>query len=504
MVAKKRRLMLMSKVFPKDFLWGGATAANQFEGGWREGGKGFSTADVQLFRDLKSLKELQDVHGNCDITDEMIDDAVLSEDEVRYPKRHGIDYYHRFREDIALFAEMGFKVFRFSIAWSRIYPNGDDAVPCEAGLQFYEAVINECIKYHIEPLITLSHYEPPLAFCRNYNGWYSRQAIDFFCRYVDTVTKRYAGKVKYWLTFNEIDSILRHPFMTGGLIESRFAPDKFEEVMFQAMHHQFVASAKATKIIHENIPDAKVGCMLTKLTYYPYSCRPEDVLTQQQSMRAVYCFSDTQVFGEYPAYLLAKYRNRGWNITMTEDDLLLMKTNPVDFISFSYYHSSCVAANTDELETTCGNTVTTIKNPYLPASEWGWEIDPTGLRISLVDLYDRYRKPLFIVENGLGAKDVVLPDGAIDDQYRIDYLKAHCQVMYDAIMLDGVELMGYTSWGPIDLLSNSTNQMSKRYGYIYVDLDDYGNGTYRRLKKKSFYWYKKVISTNGASLFAES
>lgn len=322
---------------------------------------------------------------------------------------------------------------------------------------------------------------------------------------MDVITKRYSGKVKYWLTFNEVDSILRHPFMTGGLIESRFAAEEFEEVLFQAMHHQFVASALATKICHENIPGSKVGCMLTKLTFYPYTCHPEDVLAAQQRERATYCYGDVQVFGEYPAYLTAMYENKGFDIEMTNEDLRIMKTHPVDFVSFSYYSSGCAAgAYRDGAEVTAGNTVQGIKNPYLPSSDWGWQMDPVGLRISLVDLYDRYRKPLFIVENGLGAHDEVLPDGTIDDQYRIDYLAAHLREAHKAIYEDGVELMGYTTWAPIDLISNSTIQMSKRYGFVYVDADDYGRGTYDRMRKKSFYWYKKVIETNGASLFEES
>ncbi len=284
------------------------------------------------------------------------------------------------------------------------------------------------------------------------------------------------------------------------LIESRFKPEEFEEVEYQAMHHQFVASALAVKITHENIPDAKVGCMLTKLTYYPYTCKPEDVLEQQQRMRQIYCYSDTQVHGEYPKYLLQMYKNKGFNIKMTDEDLEIMKKYPVDFISFSYYSSSCVAADTKGLEMSAGNTVTAIKNPHIPSSDWGWQIDPIGLRISCVDLYDRYRKPLFIVENGLGAKDTVEADGSINDDYRIDYLREHIRQMYKAIEEDGVELMGYTTWAPIDLLSNSTNQMSKRYGFIYVDVDDYGNGTYKRSKKKSYDWYKEVIATNGSSI----
>ena len=492
----------MTKQFPEGFLWGGATAANQFEGGWKEGGKGISVSDVALFTDPKSLKELTDVHGLCDITDEMIDQALATDDEVYYPKRHASDFYHHWKEDIKLLGEMGFKVYRLSIAWSRIFPNGDELVPNEAGLKFYDDIFDECAKYGIEPLVTMSHYEPPLEFARKYNGWYARRAIDFFVRYVDVITRRYKNKVKYWLTFNEIDSIIRHPFMTGGLIESRFKPEEFEEVCFQAMHHQFVASALATKVTHDNIPDAKVGCMLTKLTYYPYTCKPEDVLEAQQRMRSIYCFSDTQVHGEYPAYLLSMYKNKGFNINMTEEDLRIMKEYPVDFIPFSYYSSSCVAKDDTGLNKTAGNTVTAIKNPHIPSSDWGWQIDPIGLRVSLVDLYDRYRKPLFIVENGLGAKDELI-DGKVHDDYRIDYLKQHCQAMYEAIHEDGVELMGYTTWGCIDLVSNSTNQMSKRYGFVYVDVDDYGNGSYKRYKKDSFDWYKQVIATNGASILED-
>ena len=355
----------MTKQFPEGFLWGGATAANQFEGGWKEGGKGISVSDVALFTDPKSLKELTDVHGLCDITDEMIDQALATDDEVYYPKRHASDFYHHWKEDIKLLGEMGFKVYRLSIAWSRIFPNGDELVPNEAGLKFYDDIFDECAKYGIEPLVTMSHYEPPLEFARKYNGWYDRRAIDFFVRYVDVITKRYKNKVKYWLTFNEIDSIIRHPFMTGGLIESRFKPEEFEEVCFQAMHHQFVASALATKVTHDNIPDAKVGCMLTKLTYYPYTCKPEDVLETQQRMRSIYCFSDTQVHGEYPAYLLSMYKNKGFNINMTEEDLRIMKEYPVDFISFSYYSSSCVAKDDTGLNKTAGNTVTAIKNPHI-------------------------------------------------------------------------------------------------------------------------------------------
>lgn len=488
------------RAFPDGFLWGGAIAANQCEGAWKEGGKGISVSDVARFKDPGSMKDINDVHGFCDITDEEIQAALSSDDETLYPKRHGIDFYHRYKEDIALLAGMGFKVFRLSIAWSRIYPNGDDPEPNEEGLQFYDDVFDECLKYGIQPLVTMSHYEPPLNFCLNYNGWYDRRSIGFFTRYVDTITRRYAKKVKYWLTFNEIDSILRHPFMTGGLIESRFPPEEFEAVEYQAMHHQFVASALATKICHENIPGSMVGCMLTKRTIYPFSCRPADVLKAQQEMRSVFAFSDTQVRGEYPAYLLSKYKNKGIEIRMEQGDREIMKENTVDFISFSYYSSTCAADDTTNLEMGLENTARGVLNPYLKRNGWGWAIDPTGLRVSMVDLYDRYCKPLFIVENGLGAQDTVEEDGSVHDDYRIDYLRRHIAAMHQAVAEDGVELLGYTIWAPIDLISNSTNQMSKRYGFLYVDLDDHGNGTYERKKKDSYNWYKKVIETNGEVL----
>lgn len=488
------------RCFPEGFLWGGATAANQVEGGWKEGGKGLSVSDcarAHLDKDVTNYK----AHNS--VTSKDIEEALATDDEVNYPKRHGADFYHHYKEDIRMFAEMGFKVYRMSIAWSRIFPNADDPEPNEEGLQFYDNVFDELRKYGIEPLVTMSHYEPPLNLLLNYQGWYSRETIGFFTRFVETICRRYKDKVKYWLTFNEVDSMIRHPYTTGALIEDRFPGMNFEEVIFQAMHHQFVASALATKICHEIIPGSMVGCMLTKLTYYPYTCRPEDVLEAQQMMRSTYCYSDTQVFGEYPAYLLSRFKNHGIHIRKEIGDDEIMKAYPVDFVSFSYYHSSCSAKDTSDLNLTAGNTVNAIKNPYLKASDWGWQIDPTGLRISMVDLYDRYRKPLFIVENGLGAVDKVEEDGSIHDPYRIAYFKEHMKAILDAIEEDGVECLGYTSWGCIDIVSESTKQMSKRYGFIYVDCDDYGNGTYKRSKKDSFDWYKKVIETNGASLFED-
>ena len=487
--------------FPEGFLWGGATAANQIEGGWREGGKGWSVSDAARAHFDADVK---DYSRHNQITTQDIEEALAHpEDEVNYPKRHGSDFYHHYKEDIALMAQMGFKVYRMSIAWSRIYPNGDDEQPNEQGLQFYDDVFDELKKYNIEPLVTMSHYEPPLNLVLNYDGWYSREVVGFFEKYVKTICERYKHKVKYWLTFNEVDSMIRHPYTTGGLIEDRFPGKNFEEVCYQAMHHQFVASALATKICHEIIPDSQVGCMITKLTYYPYTCKPEDVLETQRRMRSIYAYSDTQVFGEYPSTLLSYYKNHNIHIVKQPGDDQIMKQYPVDFVSFSYYMSSCVAADETGLDVTPGNTILAVKNPHLETSEWGWQIDPIGLRISLVDLYDRYRKPLFIVENGLGAKDELTADGQVHDPYRIDYLRRHFACMLDAIDEDGVELMGYTSWACIDLISESTKQISKRYGYIYVDLDDLGNGTYNRIRKDSFYWMQKVIENNSLDFETE-
>ena len=487
----------MMRKFPEGFLWGGATAANQVEGGWKEGGKGISVSDCarhHLDVDVENYK----AHNH--ITSKDIEEALASDDDSLYPKRHGSQFYYHYKEDIKMFAEMGFKVYRMSIAWSRIFPNGDDEQPNEAGLKFYDDVFDECAKYGIEPLVTMSHYEPPLNLVLKYNGWYNRKLVGFFETFVKTICERYKNKVKYWLTFNEVDSMIRHPYTTGGLIEDRFPGIKWNQVIFQAMHHQFVASALATKICHEIISDSMVGCMLTKLTYYPYSCKPEDVLQAQQDMRGTYCYSDTQVFGEYPAYLLAKFKNEGVEIVKEPGDDEVMKKYPVDFVSFSYYMSSCSAASSEGLDTAVGNTVTAVKNPYLPSSEWGWQIDAKGLRYILNRFYERYEIPLFIVENGLGYDDQVDENGYVEDDYRITYLKEHIKEMKSAILEDGVDVIGYTPWGCIDLVSAGTGEMKKRYGFIYVDRDDQGNGTLKRSKKKSFAWYKKVIATDGEDL----
>ncbi len=482
--------------FPKDFLWGGATAANQVEGAWNEDGKGMTIEDCLPYRDVG----IANFTKQFEFTSKDLEDALKAGPKENYPKRRGIDFYHHYKEDIKMFGEMGFKVYRMSISWARIYTHPWDEKPNEKGIAFYRDVFNECHKYGMEPLVTLSHYDPPLDIVTKYRGWYSREVIDLFVKYAKTCFTEFKDQVKYWLTFNEVDAMLRHPVTSGGLIEDQFTDVPFEQAIYQAMHHQMIASALAVKIGHEIIPDCKIGNMLTKLEFYPFTCKPEDNLAAQRRIRSIYRYSDIQVFGEYPKYLLKEIENKGLTIHTEPEDAQILKEGTVDFVSFSYYMTSCMAGNTEGLDMAPGNTVNGVKNPYLPSSEWGWQTDPTGLRISLVELYDRYRKPLFVAENGLGAKDIVTEDGHVHDPYRAEYLKEHVKAMSDAINEDGVDLFGYTWWGCIDLISESTRQMSKRYGFIYVDEDDYGNGTFNRIKKDSFDYYKRVIKSNGEDI----
>lgn len=478
--------------FPKDFLWGGATAANQFEGAYNEGGKGLSTADMVKFIPKEERRE----GFSLDVTRKEIEAILAGKVDAVFPKRFGVDFYHHYKEDIALLAEMDFKVFRLSINWARIFPNGDDAEPNEEGLAFYDNVFDECLKYGIEPLVTLSHYETPLHLTLKYNGWADRQVIDFFVNYAETVFTRYQDKVKYWLTFNEINIITLSPYTGGGvLVEDEEKP---LQLSYQAAHHQFVASALATKIGHEINPEFKIGCMLARMTTYPETNNPKDVIKAQEQNQLNLFFTDVQARGEYPAYMDRYFLENDINIQKERGDEEILKAYPVDFISFSYYMSSTASSNPTN-DQVSGNFMGGVKNNYLETSDWGWQIDPIGLRWTLKDFYDRYQLPLFIVENGLGAYDVVEEDGSIHDDYRIDYLQKHIEQMKEAVM-EGVDLMGYTSWGAIDLVSASTSEMSKRYGYVYVDQDDEGKGTLKRSRKDSFYWYKKVISTNGADL----
>lgn len=469
----------MKMQFPENFLWGGATAANQCEGAYNEGGKGLSIQDISP----------QGIFGP--LTEEPTNDNM---------KLVAIDFYHRYKEDIKLFAEMGFKVFRLSIAWSRIFPKGDELEPNEAGLEFYDRVFDECHKYGIEPLVTISHYETPLHLAREYNGWANRKMIQFFERYVKAIFHRYKDKVKYWLTFNEINSIIHVPYISGGIWTPK--EELTEKDLYQAMHHELVASALATKLGHEIMPQAQIGCMILAIPVYPLTSHPDDVLKAFQSERETMFFADIHARGKYPSYAQRMFAEKGIEIDWAEGDEELLK-NTVDFISFSYYMSTCQTAD-ESKKTGKGNIMGGVNNPYLDASEWGWQIDPKGLRLIMNKLYDRYQKPLFIVENGLGAQDELVEgskgEKTVEDDYRIDYLKQHLIQMHEAIK-DGVDVMGYTTWGCIDLVSASTAELKKRYGFIYVDRHDDGTGSLKRYKKKSFYWYKKIIESNGQALY---
>ncbi|MFZ1283848.1 MAG: glycoside hydrolase family 1 protein [Propionicimonas sp.] len=466
--------------FPQGFLWGGATAANQLEGAYAEGGKGLSIQDVMP-------------HG--------IMGAPTEEPTPDNLKLAGIDFYHRYAEDIALFAEMGFKTFRLSIAWSRIFPNGDEETPNEEGLAFYDRVFDECAKHGIEPLVTISHYETPLHLARTYDGWSDRRLIGFYERYVRTLFARYGSKVKYWLTFNEINSVLHAPLLSGGIWTPK---DQLStQNLYQACHHELVASALATKIGHEMMPEARIGCMVIAMPTYPLTPNPDDIIKVMKADHDNYFFTDIHARGVYPGYKLREFREAGIELDITDEDREIL-SHTVDFISFSYYMSICETADPARMAKGEGNIMGGVPNPTLPSSEWGWQIDPQGLRFILNQLWDRFGLPLFIVENGLGAKDqLVEVDGELTvlDDYRIDYLREHLIQIGEAVK-DGVEVMGYTSWGPIDLVSASTAQMSKRYGFIYVDRNDDGTGTLARYRKKSFGWYADVIGSNGASLSA--
>ncbi|KAB7895649.1 6-phospho-beta-glucosidase [Rouxiella sp. S1S-2] len=463
----------MSQQFPNNFLWGGAVAANQVEGAYLTDGKGLSTSDVQPKGIFGGVVER--VAGDKGIKDV------------------AIDFYHRYPQDIKLFAELGFSCLRTSIAWTRIFPQGDELEPNEAGLAFYDRLFDEMAKYNITPLVTLSHYEMPYGLVINHGGWGSRQTIEFFERYARTVFQRYQHKVKHWLTFNEINMSLHAPLTGVGLPEN-----SSQQAIYQAIHHQLVASAKAVKACHEIIPDAKIGNMLLGGLLYPLSSKPEDVMETLQQNREWLFFGDVQVRGSYPAYMKRFFADRGIEITITVEDRAALKST-VDFISFSYYMTGCVTTDEELNKKARGNILSMVPNPHLPSSDWGWQIDPQGIRILMNELYDRYQKPLFIVENGLGAYDKPNADGTINDDYRIAYLNDHLVQIGEAIA-DGVEVLGYTSWGPIDLVSASKAEFSKRYGFIYVDRDDEGNGTLERRRKKSFYWYQDIIQSNGASL----
>ncbi len=477
------------KALPNNFLWGGALAAHQFEGGWNAGGKGPSVVDVMT----------AGAHGVARRITETIEEGTF------YPNHEAIDFYHRYQEDIALFAEMGLKCLRTSIGWSRIFPNGDETEPNEAGLQFYDDVFDELIKHGIEPIITLSHFEMPLHLAREYGGFRNRKVAEFFERFAEVCFTRYKDKVTYWMTFNEINNKMdvENPLFLWTNSGVKVEPgENAMEVMYQTGHHELIASALAVAKGKAINPDFQIGAMISHVPIYPYSSHPEDVMLAEKSMRQRYFFPDVQARGYYPNYALKEFEREGYQMPILDGDDEILKNGTVDYIGFSYYMSTTVKH--DATVNNTGNIVNGglangVENPYIQSSDWGWAIDPVGLRYVLNRLYDRYQLPLFIVENGFGAVDTI-EDGKIHDAARIDYLKTHIEALTEAVTEDGVELMGYTPWGIIDIVSFTTGEMKKRYGMIYVDRDNEGNGSMERMKKDSFDWYKQVIATNGQEL----
>lgn len=477
------------KPFPQDFLWGAASAANQCEGAWNVEGKGVSISDVMTSGTHKSPRRIT---------------PTIDESKYFYPSHEAVDFYHRYKEDIALCAEMGFKIFRMSINWTRIFPQGNETVPNEAGLAFYDKVFAELKKYNIEPLVTIYHNENPFYLTGLCNGWQDRRCIDYYMNFCQVLFERYKDVVKYWIPFNEINCLTTKlgNWNHAGILHpgTEFFTDQVDEpsARFAALHHQFVASARAVKLGKSINPNFRFGTMICHITVYPLTCDPEDILLTQQEDMLRNCFSgDVQVKGIYPYYIRRYFERNGISFEITPQDLQDIKEGTVDFYSFSYYMSNCITGQKNAAQVS-GNVMGGAKNPYLKATEWDWQIDPKGLRYTLNRVYDRYQVPIMVTENGLGARDVV-EDGKIHDDYRIDYLRQHIEQMRLAID-DGVDLIGYTPWSTMDLVSVSTGEMAKRYGFIYVDRDDAGNGTQNRLKKDSFYWYQKVISSNGENL----
>ena len=474
---------------PKDFLWGGALAAHQFEGGVLNTSKGLSVADVMT--------------GGTVDTPRVITDGVV--EGKYYPNHVGIDFYGHYKEDIAMFADMGFKCFRTSIAWTRIFPLGDEEEPNEEGLQFYDDVFDELLKYNIEPVITLSHFEMPYHLAKEYGGFLNRKTIDFFVKFAEVCFKRYKNKVKYWMTFNEINNQMNvnNPIFgwtNSGVLFDNY-PDK-EKAMYQCGIYELIASAKAVKVGHEINPDFLIGDMIAMVPYYPFSCRPEDQTLAQREMHQRYFWSDVQCRGHLPRYALKMFERKGWDLDITEEDKKALAEGTVDYIGFSYYMTNTLDSTVtkDVTKALDGSAPNSVANPYIKVSDWGWAIDPEGLRYALNAFYERYEKPLFIVENGFGAIDKKEADGSCHDPYRIDYLRAHIKAMKKAVEEDGVDLMGYTPWGCIDCVSFTTGEMKKRYGFIYVDRNNDGSGSLERSKKDSYDWYKKVVASNGEDL----
>ncbi|MBQ0064902.1 MAG: family 1 glycosylhydrolase [Firmicutes bacterium] len=491
--------------FPKGFYWGGATAANQYEGGWNEGGRGPALTDFTTGGSVKEPRMVtwMDKEGVIHKTPNKPMDDTLPEGAVKYcemegclyPNREATDFYHHYKEDIALFKEMGFNMFRMSISWSRIYPTGFEAEPNQEGLDFYRAVFEELKRNDIEPLVTIHHFDTPLAMVEKYGDWLHRDCIDLFVKYATTVFTEYKDLVKYWLTFNEINNVISLCSMFGGM----FNTDEEYQKRCTHLHYQLVASAKAIKAGHEINPNFMIGCMLSSPTVYPHTCDPEDVIKAQHEMQECFWYAgDVHVFGYYSPFAKRIWAEHNVTLDITEEDKAALKEGTVDMFTFSYYMTNNTTTHKGEAQVG-GNFAAGTRNPYLEYSDWGWSVDPRGLQYTLEITYDRYRIPLMVVENGIGAFDELEADGSVHDPYRIDYFAKHIKTMGQAID-NGVDLIAYTPWGCIDLVSAGTGEMRKRYGFIFVHKFDDGTGDLSRSRKDSFYWYKKVIASNGEDL----
>lgn len=504
----------MKTQFPKDFFWGGATAANQYEGGYQEGGRGLAASDLITSGNYETARKIyyqmpNGEEGAITLGESLPAGAkpILKEDQF-YPSHVATDFYHHYKEDIALMAELGMNCYRMSIAWTRIFPNGDDAEPNEEGLKFYDDVFDELLKHNIEPIVTILHFDMPLTLAEKYGGWTNRKLIDFYLNYCEVLFTRYKSKVKYWITINEINVLggfwtlgtykenKPNKEIEGPVIPTTYLPDEAVE-KYQALHHLMVASSKANKLGHSINPENKIGCMLALSGIYPKTCHPDDVFGSYLFRRRALLFSDVMMRGYYPAYAESIFEEYDFELKVEPGDLEILKEHPSDFMSFSYYRTTVFDKDAATTTTTGGQQGQ--ENPYLEKTPWGWPIDPKGFRFVINELYDRYQKPLMCVENGLGNIDT-LEDGEVHDDYRIEYIRDHILAMRDAVTIDGVDLIGYTPWGWIDLVSAGTGEMKKRYGFVYVDADDFGKGSFKRIKKDSFYWYQKAIQSNGTEL----
>ena len=476
--------------YSKNYLLGGAIACSQADGGFQEGGKGISTQDLRYLDPSWTPEQIEDKHQNNPFSQEEFDQALKDQGTKYYPLRRGIDFYHHYKEDIKMLAEMGLQIFRTSICWSRIFPNGDDQEPNEEGIKYYRDMFTECKKYGIKVFATMIHYDIPVNLVKKYGGWKNRKIISFFENYVTVLYKRLGDLVDYWLPFNEINAAKFSPWDGVCLIPG--TEKNMDQEIFQCLHHQFLCSARAVQLGRELVPGKLVGGMIARFTTYPATSKPEDNLQAiQDDQYSNWFYLDVLARGYYPEYMKRYFDKINVHIHFEPGDKELLKDGTVGFVSFSYYFSQ-VSTNAANWEQTAGNLIMTKKNPYLKESEWGWQIDPIGLRFTLNQIYDRYHLPIIVAENGIGAHDELTSDHKVHDDYRIAYLSAHIDQLDEAVK-DGVNLIAYTMWGIIDIVSCGPLTMDKRYGVIYVDLDNGGKGTGKRYKKDSLYWYKNRI-----------